>query len=103
MATAKAEREGLALLEIITSGAVLFLVTVILVILLQIVFFVMRDDEVVRKTVMSQEFELMKSEQVAVLNSGMRWINRDKGIVGMSLDQAFETVIRTNAPKAETR
>jgi hypothetical protein len=103
MSTAKAEGEGLAVVEIFTAGAALFLVTVILVILLQIIFYVVSDQEEDRKRVTSDEFSLLKSEQLASLQSGPRWINEEKGTVGMSLDQAFDAVIRTYGEGAEAR
>ncbi len=103
MSTAKAEDEGLAVVEIFTVGAALFLVTAILVILLQILFFVVRDQEIERKRVTSDEFSLLKSVQLASLQSGPRWINQEKGTVGMSLDQAFDAVIRAYGEGAEAR
>ncbi len=92
----KTQREGLALLEIFTAAAVFVLVTVLVIILLQIGFYAMRDRELVRKNIAPAEFADLRAEQVARLAEPVRWVNEEAGRVGMPIDKATASVVRTN-------
>jgi len=103
MSTAKAEKEGLALLQIVTYTGALVLSTVIVIILLQILFYVMRDREIERKTAAPQEFGSLKAEQLGALEGGPRWVDREKGTVALGLEAAERAVIRRYGEGATAR
>ena len=97
----KTQREGLALLEIFTAAAVFVLVTVLVIILLQIGFFVMRDRELERKIVTPREFADLRAEQLARLAEPVRWVDESAGRIGMPIDQAMAAVVRANGGRTE--
>lgn len=94
MSTAKAQKEGPALLDAVTGVAALVLIAAILVIGLQILFFVMQDREVEAKTAAPTEFTELEAAQKAELSSGTRWVDQEKGVAGLSVDDAMQAVIR---------
>lgn len=103
MTSAKAEKEGLALLQIVTYTGALVLSTVIVIILLQILFYVMRDQEVERKTATPLEYAGLKAEQLGALEGGPRWVDREKGTVALGLEAARQAVIRRYGEGATAR
>lgn len=103
MSTAKAEKEGLALLQIVTYTSVLVLGTVIAIILLQILFYVMRDREIERKTAAPMEFAALRAEQLGALEGGPRWTDRENGKVALGLEAAVQAVIRRYGEGATAR
>jgi hypothetical protein len=98
----KTQKEGLALVDIFTVTLSFILLTALSVVLLQIAFFVMRNHEVERKTVIPAAFSLQRDEQRARLEEPVRWVNQEAGKVGMPIYKAISAVIRANAGEAAT-
>lgn len=97
----KTQKEGLALMQIFTATAAFILLTVLSIILLQIVFHVMQNAEMERKTVIPAGFSILRDEQLARLEEPVRWVDEDKGKVGMPIDKAVEAVIRANGGEVD--
>ncbi|HPF36340.1 hypothetical protein KDK88_07425 [bacterium] len=103
MSAPKAEKEGLALPEIVTGAVALALITIIVIIGLQILYYVMVDREVVRKTVPSQEYANLKAEQLGLLEGAPRWADQPGGKVAMGLEAATQAVVRRYGEGATAR
>ena len=98
----KTQKEGLALQEIFTATAAFILITVLVVLLLQIGFHVMRNNELERKTVLSPEFTNLEAEQKARLDEPLRWVDKDAGTVGLPIEKAMAAVVRNNSGAADS-
>lgn len=84
----------------IVVGFVGAILTVAIIIGLQALFYSVEQEENVEKVYSQSAEELarLRAEQLELLNS-YRWIDREKGIVGIPIDRAMEmTVQELNAP-----
>lgn len=94
MSTENTPREGLALPQIVAAGLVFALITVVIILLLEIGFYAMRDAEVARKSVTSEEAAMLEAAQAAKLQEPVRWVDAEAGRVGMPIEKAMAAVVR---------
>jgi hypothetical protein len=73
-------------------GAVSVIVTIVLIIALQAVFYQAQESEVTRKASASEELAALRAEQLELLGS-YRWIDHSKGTVAISVDRAMQLVV----------
>ncbi|MBI2840052.1 MAG: hypothetical protein HYX75_17190 [Acidobacteria bacterium] len=84
----------------IVVGFVGAILTVAIIIGLQALFYSVEQEENLQKVYSQSAEELarLRAEQLELLNS-YRWIDREKGIVGIPIDRAMEMTVRElNAP-----
>src|SRR3990172_9852623 len=84
----------------IVVGFVGAILTVAIIIGLQALFYSVEQEENVEKVYSQSAEELahLRAEQLELLNS-YRWIDREKGVVGIPIDRAMEmTVQEINTP-----
>ena len=92
------ERDNLDIHGIVLNVTVFALVTVIVVISLQIVYFVASEQQFRRKVVEvpAAEVEALNRKQSEELR-GYRWIDRERGIVSIPIDRAIALVARESS------
>jgi len=103
MSYPKSAKEGLALPEIVTGAVALALITIIVIIGLEILYYVMTDQETVRKSVASGESGELRAEQLGLLEGSPRWVDQPGGKVAMGLEAATQAVIRKYGEGATAR
>lgn len=90
-----AARENLDTPLIITIGVLLVILTFVLILLLQAWFFQAQGEEYDRKVTSqrSEELATLVAAQEETLHS-YRWIDKDKGVVGIPIDRAMDIIVR---------
>lgn len=86
------------------SLAVFFILTFVVVIALQALFFRWKDSEFDRKVVEKLPAELteMKEEQLSQL-SGYRWVDKEAGIAAVPIERAMKQVMEEENRKEAAR
>ncbi len=90
-----AARENLDTPMIVTIGALLVILTFVLILLLQAWFFQAQGQEYSRKVVNQRNEDLatLQAAQAEALHS-YRWIDKDKGVVSIPIDRAMDAIVR---------
>jgi len=73
-------------------GAVSVIVTIVVIIALQAVFYQAQESEITRKSSASEALAALRTEQLELLGS-YRWVDRSKGTVAISVDRAMQLVV----------
>lgn len=78
-------------------GALGVILTVVIILALQVLFYRTAQREYVAKVVEvgSEKLERTEAEQRALLE-GYRWVDRDNGVVALPIERAMELVIEEN-------
>lgn len=97
-----AAKDDLNVPLIIVVGALFVILTFVTIVLLQAYFFKEQAAEYTRKAIetRSEELASVQAEQLAELQ-GYRWIDRNKGVVGIPIERAMELVAAEAAPPGE--
>ena len=89
------QRKGTDKLMVVCTTLSAAFAVVLAVIALQVVHYKMSEGEFVRKVleVEPEALTALESTQTAGLEQGVRWIDADRGVVGMPIDAAMDAVV----------
>ena len=69
------------------------LVLIVTILFLQVVYYGVLKDEVIAKRPTSYPVDQERQTQIAQIEQGVRWVDKDAGIVGMPIEMAMDQVV----------
>jgi hypothetical protein len=89
------QRKGTDKLMVVCTTLSVVFAAVLAVIALQVTYYLASGGEFARKVLAVEPAELqaLQAEQAAVLSQGVRWIDAEKGLVGMPIETAMAAVV----------
>ena len=77
-------------------GFISLLLIVVTILLLQVVYYDVLTDEIASKRPQTYAVEELLQSQTAQIERGVRWVDKEHGLVGMPIEMAMELVVESH-------
>lgn len=74
-------------------GFISLLLLIVTILFLQVVYYGVLKDEVTAKRPSSYAVDADRDAQTAQIEQGVRWVDKERGIVGMPIEMAMDQVV----------
>ncbi len=74
-------------------GFISLFVLIVTILLLQVVYYGVLKDEVTSKRPKSYAVDSDREAQTAQIEQGVRWVDKEQGVVGMPIEMAMDQVV----------